>query len=129
MDETPMCFDMPGAQTIDTKGKKTVFVRTTGHEKTHFTVVLSCLADGTKLRPMIIFKRKTLPKGEKFPNGVLIHCHPKGWMDESGVIMWHERVWCNRPGGLLKKNSLLVWDQFRGHLTESVKTALAQAKT
>ena len=59
MDETPMTFDLPGNQTVHAKGEKTVLVKTTGHEKTHFTVVLSCMADGTKLKPLIIFKRKT----------------------------------------------------------------------
>ena len=66
MDETPVWFDMPSTRTINTRGEKTVSITTTGHEKSHFTVVLSCLADGTKLKPMIIFKRKTKPK-EKFP--------------------------------------------------------------
>ena len=30
-------------------------------------------------------------------------------------------MWCTRPGGLLKKPSMLVWDQFRAHLTDKVK--------
>ena len=38
----------------------------TGHEKTHFTVVLACMADSMKLKPTVIFKWKTLPKGAKF---------------------------------------------------------------
>ncbi len=54
MYETPMFFDMPGAKTASAIGEKTVFVCTTGHEKTHFTVVVCCMADGTKLAPMII---------------------------------------------------------------------------
>ena len=82
MDETPVWFDMPSARTVNEKGAKTVLVNTTGHEKSRFTVVLACMADGTKLKPMVIFKRKTLPK-ENFPPGVLVHCHPKGWMDEA----------------------------------------------
>ena len=69
MDETPMFFDLPGNRTIDSIGKKTIQIRTTGHERTHFTVVLACMADGTKLKPMVIFKRKTIPKNEKFPPG------------------------------------------------------------
>lgn len=56
MDETPVWFDMPTARTVSHKGQKTVLVKTTGHEKTRFTVVLTCLADGTKLKPMVIFK-------------------------------------------------------------------------
>ena len=55
-------------------------MRTTGHGHTHFTVVLACMADGTKLKPMVIFKSKSIPKSEKMPLGVLVHCHPKGWM-------------------------------------------------
>ena len=70
-------------KTVDCKGNKTILIKSTGHEKTKFTVVLSCLADGTKLMPMIIFKRKTMPS-VKFPSGVFVHVHGKGWMDEVG---------------------------------------------
>ena len=79
-----MWFDMPKSKTVDSVGAKTVLLKTTGHEKTRFTVVLACLADGTKLKPMVIFKRKTMPK-DNFPTGVVVHNHPKGWMDENGV--------------------------------------------
>ena len=117
MDETPVWFDMPSARTVNEKGAKTVLVNTTGHEKSRFTVVLACMADGTKLKPMVIFKRKNLPK-ENFPPGVLVHCHPKGWMDEAGMKLWVEKVWRSRPGGLLRKKSLLVWDSFQAHLDD-----------
>lgn len=56
MDEMPVWFDMPSARTVATRGEKTVTISTTGHKKSCFTVVLSCLADGTKLKPMVIFK-------------------------------------------------------------------------
>ena len=125
MDETPVWFDMPSARTVNAKGAKTVLVNTTGHEKLPFTVVLACLADGTKLKPMVIFKRKTLPK-KNFPPGVLVHCHPKGWMDEAGMKLWVEKVLRSRPGSLLRKKSLLVWDSFQAHLVDSVKRAVHQ---
>ena len=128
MDETPVWFDMPSAKTVNSKGQKTVLVNTTGHEKSRFTVVLTCLADGTRLKPMVIFKRKTIPK-EKFPPGVIIHCHPKGWMDEAGLKVWIQKVWSARPGGLLRKRSLLIWDSFRAHLVDSVKEALRKTNT
>jgi len=92
MDETPVWFDMPSTRTVNVQGEKTVSITTTGHEKSRFTVVLSCLADGTKLKPMIIFKRKTMPK-EKFPAGVVVHNHPKGWMDIDGMKLWTQKVW------------------------------------
>ena len=87
MDETPVWFDMPSSRTISEKGKETVFIKTTGHEKTRFTVVFSCMADGTPLKPMVIFKRRTIPKGN-FPTNVVLHVHPKGWMGEEGIKLW-----------------------------------------
>ena len=92
MDETPLTFDMPSSSTVNKMGEKTVTIKTTGHEKSRFTVVLACMADGMQLKPMVIFKRKTLPKG-KFPSGVVVHVHPKGWMDGEGYIKWIKEVW------------------------------------
>ncbi|XP_066471475.1 uncharacterized protein [Tiliqua scincoides] len=126
MDEASMAFDMPGNQTAASGGEKTVPVKTAGPEKTHFTVVLSCLADGTKLCPVIIFKRKSIPKNLKIPAGVTVRAHPKGWMDKEGTIFWLHSVWDRRPGtGLSQRPSLLVWDKFHPHITEKVK---AEAK-
>ncbi len=51
-----MSVDSPANRTVHTKGAKTVNVATTGHEKTHFTAVLACMANGVKVRPMIVFK-------------------------------------------------------------------------
>src|SRR5215469_6764611 len=42
-------------------------------------------------------------------------------MDGEGMKLWLEKVWSKRPGGLLKKPSLLVCDQFKTHVTESTK--------
>ena len=40
-----------------------------------------------------------------------------------------KRVWNTRPGALLKKKSLLVWDQFRAHKTEKVKEKAKEIQT
>jgi len=61
-DQTPLTFDLPYERTVAQKGVSTVSIRTTGHEKSHFSVMLTCTADGRKLVPYVIFKRKTLPK-------------------------------------------------------------------
>jgi len=66
-DQTPLMFDLPYERTVAEKNVKTVSIRTTGHENSHFTVMLACTADGGKLPPYIVFKRKTLPKGMRFP--------------------------------------------------------------
>ena len=115
---------VPG-RTIANKGDSTVIVKSTGHEKSRYTCVLAVMADGTKLPPMLIFKRKTLPKC-KFPDGVVIHCNEKGWMDEEGVKIWLKKVWQRRPGGLRKQRSLLVWDRFSAHLTGEINATVRQ---
>ena len=104
-------------------------VRTTGHEKTHFTVVLSCMANGIKLKPDVIFKCKTLPKGAKFPSGVIVQAHPKGSMDNDRTKDWLRRVWNTRPGGMHAKRSMLVWDMIHTHVTDDVKALAKSLKT
>ena len=71
-----MTFDVPLNKTVDVKGAKTVMIKTSGNEKTRYTVVLACCADGTKLPPLAIFKRKTLPK-DVIPHGIYVHVHSK----------------------------------------------------
>ncbi|XP_018105792.1 plectin isoform X1 [Xenopus laevis] len=122
MDEIPMTFDLPSNRTVASLGDTTFSPRTTGNEKNNFTVVLSCLADGTKLRPFIIFKRKTLPKKVKFPPRITVRAHVKGRMDVHGTKKWLEEIWNGRPGAaLINKPSLLVWDMFRAHTSDDVK--------
>ncbi|CAG8661263.1 11177_t:CDS:2, partial [Paraglomus occultum] len=75
MDETPLTFDLPNNNTIDNVGARTVSIRTTGHERSSFTVVLSCMADGSKLPPLVIFKLKNIPRGT-FPQDVLVRANP-----------------------------------------------------
>jgi len=43
--------------------------------------------------------------------------------------LWLEKVWSKHPGGLLKKSSLLVCDQFKAHVTESTKRLATKLKT
>lgn len=98
-------------------------------KKQRTTVMLCCTADGRKLPPYIIFKRKTLPAGEKFPRNVVVRVHDKGWMCSGLMEDWVKTVWERRPGAALCKHSLLVLDSYRGHLTDNVKTALSRAGT
>ena len=56
MGETPVWSDMVSETTVDATGKKTVSVKTTGHEKSLVSVCLAAKADGTKLPPFIFSK-------------------------------------------------------------------------
>lgn len=128
-DQTPVYFDMPVAHTISDNGTKEVKVCSAGYEKQCATVMLCCTADGHKLPPYVIFKRKTLPAKEAFPRNVIVRANENGWMTSAMAEEWVKLVWRWRPGALLCKNSLLVLDSYRGHLTDSVKAALAEANT
>jgi len=120
MDEVNMCFDMPGNFTVEQKGTEDVKINTTGAEKCSFTVVLSVTADGGKLPPMVIFKRKTIPK-EKFPKGIFVQANEKGWMNGEMFKMWLEEIWRKRPGSFFKSKSILIFDSAPSHLTEASK--------
>jgi hypothetical protein len=72
MDEVPLIFDVPSNRTVGNNGATTITVKTSGHEKTHYTAVSACCADGTKLPPMLILKRKTMTN-DKIPRGIAVH--------------------------------------------------------
>ena len=82
MNKVTVTFDIPSTRTIDLKGKKEIILSTSGAEKLNFTVVLCCMANGDKCQPMVIFKRKTMPK-DSFPKGINVAVAPKGWVNET----------------------------------------------
>ena len=114
MDESPIQFDIPSNRTVSKTGEKTVRIRTTGNEKNRLTVVLTCAGDSSKLKLLVIFKHKTMPKiGNK--HGVVVAVQQKGWMDENIMKICIEKVWRSRIGGLGRRRSLLVLDSFEAH--------------
>ena len=128
MDETPLSFNLPSQTTVEERGKRTVSILTTGHEHTNFTVTLTCLADGTKLPPLIIFKLVNVPR-ESFLNGVHVCANPTGWMDEKEMIWWMENVWRRHANLSSNPRSLLVLDSFSAHRTDPVKRRFKEKNT
>ena len=61
MDEILISFNLPNNITVEQHGTKTISILSTRHERSNFTVVLSCMADGIKLPPIIIFKLVNVP--------------------------------------------------------------------
>jgi len=122
-----LTFDVLSNKTVDVKGAK-MMIKTSGNEKTRYTVVVCC-ADGTKLPPLLIFKRKMLPE-DVIPRGIYVHVHSKGWMDgwrrNEAVV---REVWSKCPDDLLRKPSLLMCKQFRAHVTESTKSLATKLKS
>ncbi|KAF4804494.1 hypothetical protein TURU_007260 [Turdus rufiventris] len=121
MDEVPLTFNMLLTQTVEQTRTSTVPIRTTGKEKTSFTVVLGVWSNGQKLCPMVIFKIKTLPK-DKFPKGIVVAVNPKGWMDEHVMRTWLMEVYTRTPDRFFNQlPALLIFDSMRAHKTESMK--------
>lgn len=78
-DETPVSFDEPSNNVIEEIGTKSVIIKTLGNEKMCITVMLAVLADGIKLPPYVILKRKTMLK-DQLPTGIIVRCQNQGWM-------------------------------------------------
>lgn len=127
-DQTPVYFEMPMDTTLQKKGSKSVSVLTGGNTKLRCTVMLCALADGTKLRPYVIFKRKTLPS-TPLPPGIVVRTEDNAWMNGDLVSDWLRTIWEKRPGAMLARRSMLVLDSFRGHCTDAVKARLADHRT
>ncbi|CAG8714548.1 7880_t:CDS:2, partial [Scutellospora calospora] len=98
------------------------------HEKSNFTIVLSCMADGKKLLPVIIFKLVNIPQQDFLP-GVIIRTNREGYMNSDEMIWWIENVWNKRSLLSVDPRSLLVLDSFRGHITDPVKTRFCEKNT
>ncbi|GBC04201.1 hypothetical protein RclHR1_05570002 [Rhizophagus clarus] len=103
MDKMPVSFDLPSNTTIDELGARSVSIHTTGHEKANFTVVLTCMADGTKFFLLIIFKLKNVSR-ENFPPETK-----------------RERI--------SNLQSLLVLDSFSAYIVDSVKRHFGKKNT
>jgi hypothetical protein len=108
---------------------KKILLKTTGCAKLRLTVMLAATADGRKLPPFLILKRKTVPKSESFPKDVIVRAQEKGWMTEELMLEWLKLVWSCRPGAFLNQLSMLVLDAFKEHVTDSVKDQLRKMKT
>ena len=91
-------------------------MKSTGHEKNRYTVVLTVMADGTKLKPFIIFKRVKVPSNLTFPDGVVIHCNQKDWMDH---------VATKRRSG---NDDLWVYSHLGGRCWSGINSALISHK-
>ena len=119
MDETGLWLDMPGRRTLNERGARTVAIKTMGHEKDRFMVVLAARADGSKMHPMVIFRGKRKDKSLQKLTGVVIEMQENAWMTEELTLRWLQMLW--RGVAALRERRMLVWDNFRAHKTAQIK--------
>ncbi|XP_014678488.1 PREDICTED: tigger transposable element-derived protein 1-like [Priapulus caudatus] len=111
--------------TVDFTGTKSIPLKTTGHEKSRYTVVLAAKANGVKLPPFIVFKGVRKDKELDNVRGVVSVMSSNGWMNEDLTLVWLTKVW----GALAFGKRLLAWDAFRCHIMDTVKDKLRRLNT
>ena len=123
MDETAVWKERLSSTTVDKVGSKTVSIKTTGHEKEKVSVCLAAKADGTKLKPFIMFtagKRECAALNEQFRDKCIIKSDVIGWMNEQLTEEWIDSV----VGRFAFGRKLLSWNSFRCHISDSVREKL-----
>ncbi|XP_037617888.1 uncharacterized protein LOC119483644 [Sebastes umbrosus] len=108
MDETAVCFDDTAPHTTDAKG----------HKKNHLTVVLAATADGTKLKPFIVFRGASMQQQQL--SGAVVNASVNGWMSDALTAHWLQSV----VGKSSAAPRLLVWDSYRCHIGAATKAEL-----
>ncbi|XP_058474863.1 pogo transposable element with ZNF domain isoform X2 [Solea solea] len=93
-------------------------------------VFLSALSDGTLLTPLLFFRRMPSHVPEGFPSNVLLEARQDGFSDQERLNIWINKVWrpCMEVSGHSRESVLLV-DSHRGHLTSQFKDDLSSIST
>ena len=127
MDETPVWCDMIPETTIDKTGKKSITLKTTGHEKERVSVCLAAKVDGTKLKPMVVFKgakREVAALRQEFKHKAVVATSDNAWMNTELTQVWINSV----LGAFLFNRRLLAWDSYECHIEDSANESLKAKK-
>ncbi|KFV69216.1 Pogo transposable element with KRAB domain, partial [Dryobates pubescens] len=91
-------------------------------------VRLAALADGIKLPPYVILKRKTMLK-DQLPTGIIVRCQTQEWMPTDLMKDWLNIIWNRRAGVLVCKRKMLVLGTFEGYLTPAMQNGTGGMNT
>ena len=115
MDEIALWSQMVGNVTVNTTGTKDVPLKSTGNEKVKVRIWLTAKANGTKLKPHIVFQganSEATALIEEVKNRCVVASSSNGWMNEELVLKFLRQAW--RMFSF--KKSLLSWDTFVAHM-------------
>ena len=101
MNETPLYLNMPPSTTVQKIESKKVNIITQGQENWRVTAILTILASGEKLSPLLIFKAKEGKQTEKklqelgiVENKIVcVYWQENAWKSESIMLRWIEEIW------------------------------------
>ena len=131
MDESPIFFNMVPNKTIAKRGKKTILIKTQNQQKCRISVILGIAADGSKLKPLIIFKRKIGGHIEKsllknkyvLSEKCLAYVNQNAWATDNIISNWFYKIWIKYlKDGINLCNCLgfLILDKATSHLTPNI---------
>ena len=127
MDETAVWNDMVCNTTVEKTGSKEVNMKSTGHDKVPVSVCLTGKADGTRLKPFIVFKRdkrESKDLHDEFNRKCSVASSANRWMNEDLTVRW-----CNEILGQFSfRKRLLAWNSYEAPLTDDVKKSLIKSK-
>ena len=89
--------------------------------------MLTGKADGTRLKPFIVFKgakRESKALHDKFNRNCLVASYANGWMNEDLTL----RCCYEILGQFSFRKRLLAWDSYEAHLSDDVKKLLTKSK-
>ena len=125
MDETSVSNGVVSNTTIHKQGAKSVYFKTTGHEKCMVSVCLANKADGTKLKPFVAShatKRESKSLDKEFESRCVVKSSSNAWMNEELTATWVKQV----LGAFSFNRRLLAWNSYECHMTDSVKNDLKE---
>ena len=126
-DETPVWKDMVANTTVEKTGSKEVPVKSTGHDKVRVSVCLTKEANGTRLKPFIVFKgdkRESKALHDEFHRQCSVASSAGGWMNEELKLRWCKKI----LGQFSFRKRLLAWYSYKTHVTDNVKKAFTKSK-
>ena len=127
MDETPVSQDLVGTTTVTKVGSQDVVLKSTGHEKARVSVCLTARADGTKLKPFIVFKgakREVATLNQEFRGKCILASSEDEWMNTPLILEWVQKV----LGSFSFNERLLAWDSYECHMEQTVSKDLKAKK-
>ena len=126
MDETPVWSNMVSDTTVDKTGARTVTMKATGHEKCRVSVCLTSKADGSKLKPFIVFKnvkRETKTLNDEFKTRCVIVTSSIVWMNNGLTTECTKKV----LGTFSFGKRFLAWDSYECHMDSNVAASLTSS--
>ena len=112
MDETPVWCGMLSETTVDVTGKKSITLKSTGHEKARVSVVFTGA------------KREVAALKQEFQHRAVVASSANGWMDTELTKIWVDSV----LGSFAFNGRLLAWDSYECHMEDSIAESLKSKK-